>query len=90
MSLGNSCRAEEWREKTSSEQRTIFSVLEDWDGYTSPCFNAESMNLDEKKITSICSHISKWNLVFSPDKKVGDKPQECEKHWGLSPQQMFS
>lgn len=88
MSLGNSCRAEERKEKTSSEQRIIFSALEDWDSRACPCFNAESMTLDEKKIISLHSHISTWNLVFPSGKKVGNKPQECEKHKRLGPQQI--
>lgn len=51
MSLGNSCRAEEWRENSSSEEMTIFSGLEVWDGVLSPHFNTESLHLDEKKFT---------------------------------------
>lgn len=50
MSLGNSCRAKEWREKTSSVQMTVVSMLGVWDGIIGPCFTMGPMNLDEKKL----------------------------------------
>lgn len=43
-----------------------------------------------KNLPSLCLHISNWNLVVPPGKKIGNKPQECEKHRGLFLQQVFS
>lgn len=48
MSSGNSCRARERREKSSSVQ-TTFAVLEVWDPVSNPHFKMGSMNLGEKK-----------------------------------------